>query len=59
MARTVEIETTAEVKLVELSATVATAEQGVKNTAGELTSSVKLADDEDIASAEPQRSISK
>lgn len=48
-------QTVAEVKLVELSAAVASDETGAKSAAGEFTSGVKLADGEETATAEPQR----
>lgn len=48
-------QTVAEVKLVELSAAVASDEAGAKSAAGEFTSGVKLADGEGTATAEPQR----
>ncbi len=48
-------QTVAEVKLVELSAAVASDEAGAKSVAGEFTSGVKLADGEETATAEPQR----
>lgn len=48
-------QTVAEVKLVELSAAVASDETGAKSVAGEFTSGVKLADGEETATAEPQR----
>ena len=44
----------AEVKLVELSAAVASDETGAKSAASEFTSGVKLADEEEAATAEPQ-----
>lgn len=48
-------QTVAEVKLVELSAAVASDETAAKSAAGEFTSGVKLADGEEAATAEPQR----